>query len=161
MSVSGKTASSFESSLESSLASSSLRWNVQPSVTWAFKESEEDVSDKSPPVLHLRPKLPRLLSKAGVTCSSHKHLIRLTDSTDEAHCKKVEEQINYDHLQKLEGMFREADVDGGGGLDMDEFRIAMKKIMGNIPDEDIDVIFMKVDTNCDGSVDWVTLPVLL
>lgn len=31
----------------------------------------------------------------------------------------------------------------------------MKKIMGDISDEDVDVIFMKVDTNCDGSVDWV------
>lgn len=39
---------------------------------------------------------------------------------------------------------------------MDEFRKAMKKIMGNVSDEDINVIFMKVDTNCDGSVDWVT-----
>ena len=38
---------------------------------------------------------------------------------------------------------------------MEEFRKAMKKIMGNISDEDIDVIFMKVDINCDGAVDWV------
>ncbi|XP_015281661.1 PREDICTED: EF-hand calcium-binding domain-containing protein 8 [Gekko japonicus] len=87
-------------------------------------------------------------------CSSHKHLMKIADSSDQAHCKKVEDQINFDHLQKLEWMFREADVDGGGGLDIIEFRRAMKKIMGNISDEDIDVIFMKVDTNCDGSVDW-------
>uniref|UniRef100_A0A803THS0 WD repeat-containing protein on Y chromosome n=1 Tax=Anolis carolinensis TaxID=28377 RepID=A0A803THS0_ANOCA len=40
------------------------------------------------------------------------------------------------------------------GLDMEEFRKAMKKIMGDISDEDIDVIFMKVDINCDGAVDW-------
>ncbi|XP_041112477.1 WD repeat-containing protein on Y chromosome-like [Polyodon spathula] len=37
---------------------------------------------------------------------------------------------------------------------MEEFREAMKKIMGEVDDEDLDIIFMKVDTNCDGSVDW-------
>ncbi|XP_041701752.1 uncharacterized protein LOC121538065 isoform X3 [Coregonus clupeaformis] len=54
----------------------------------------------------------------------------------------VENQINEQHLRCIESMFREADTDGGGGLDMDQFR-------------DVDIIFMKVDTNCDGSVDWV------
>ncbi|XP_041701753.1 uncharacterized protein LOC121538065 isoform X4 [Coregonus clupeaformis] len=53
----------------------------------------------------------------------------------------VENQINEQHLRCIESMFREADTDGGGGLDMDQFR-------------DVDIIFMKVDTNCDGSVDW-------
>ncbi|XP_044311049.1 EF-hand calcium-binding domain-containing protein 8 [Varanus komodoensis] len=80
--------------------------------------------------------------------------MKMAEMCDEARAKQVEEQINYDHLQKLEHMFHEADIDGGGGLDMEEFRKAMKKIMGDISDEDIDVIFMKVDTNCDGSVDW-------
>ncbi|XP_053098931.1 EF-hand calcium-binding domain-containing protein 8 isoform X2 [Hemicordylus capensis] len=80
--------------------------------------------------------------------------MKMADSYDEARSKQVEDLINYDHLRKLEHMFREADIDGGGGLDMEEFRKAMKKIMGDISDEDVDVIFMKVDTNCDGSVDW-------
>ncbi|XP_069035623.1 cilia- and flagella-associated protein 337 isoform X2 [Lepisosteus oculatus] len=67
---------------------------------------------------------------------------------------RVEDQINNEHLQRIERMFREADTDGGGGLDMEEFRDAMKKIMGEVDDEDLDIIFMKVDTNCDGNVDW-------
>ncbi|MGH0143151.1 UNVERIFIED_CONTAM: hypothetical protein FKN15_034535 [Acipenser sinensis] len=68
--------------------------------------------------------------------------------------QRVEDQINDEHLHRIERMFREADVDGGRGLDMEEFREAMKKIMGEVDDEDLDIIFMKVDTNCDGSVDW-------
>nr|XP_056700915.1 EF-hand calcium-binding domain-containing protein 8 [Euleptes europaea] len=119
------------------------------------KESQEEIT--TTPLLHRRPKyhgLPRLLSKAGTICSSHKYLMKTTDSGDSAHRKQVEDQINYDHLQKLEWMFREADIDGGGGLDMEEFRKAMKKITSSLSDEDIDDIFMKVDTNCDGSVDW-------
>lgn len=43
------------------------------------------------------------------------------------------------------------------GLDIKEFRKAMKKIMDNITEEDIDIIFMKIDTDCDGSVGWVIL----
>ncbi|XP_036801709.1 WD repeat-containing protein on Y chromosome [Oncorhynchus mykiss] len=67
----------------------------------------------------------------------------------------VENQINEQHLRRIERMFREADTDGGGGLDMAQFRDAMKKIMGDVDDEDVDIIFMKVDTNCDGRMDWV------
>ncbi|KAG8131510.1 hypothetical protein E2320_009437, partial [Naja naja] len=79
--------------------------------------------------------------------------MKSADFYDEARCKQLEEQINYDHLQKLERTFREADVDGEG-LDMERFRKAIKKILGELSDEDVDVIFMKVDANCDGSVDW-------
>ncbi|XP_063064316.1 WD repeat-containing protein on Y chromosome-like isoform X2 [Engraulis encrasicolus] len=67
---------------------------------------------------------------------------------------RMEEQINDEHLRRIEAMFHEADTDGGGGLDMEEFRDAMKKIMGNVEEEDLDILFMKVDTNCDGTVDW-------
>ncbi|KAL7860119.1 hypothetical protein SRHO_G00152660 [Serrasalmus rhombeus] len=38
---------------------------------------------------------------------------------------------------------------------MEEFEEAMKKIMGDVEDEDLHVMFMKVDTNCDGTVDWI------
>uniref|UniRef100_A0ACB8F6N7 Uncharacterized protein n=1 Tax=Sphaerodactylus townsendi TaxID=933632 RepID=A0ACB8F6N7_9SAUR len=150
MSVSGKTVDSSGSSHETSGVSGSLTRSLHRSVS---RLGRGRCTRSCPALPHLapllaKPKLPRLLKKAGATRSSHRHLVKITESS-----KKIEEQMNYEHLQKLECMFREADVDGGGGLDMDEFREAMKK-MGNIPEEDIDVIFMKVDTNCDGSVDW-------
>ncbi|XP_066529067.1 WD repeat-containing protein on Y chromosome-like isoform X2 [Hoplias malabaricus] len=65
-----------------------------------------------------------------------------------------EDQFKEEHLRQIEAMFREADTDCGGSLDMDEFREAFKKIMVDVEDEDLDIIFMKVDTNCDGTVDW-------
>ena len=44
---------------------------------------------------------------------------------------------------------------GGGGLDIDEFCESMKKLMGNkVEESELEKIFMKVDTNCDGTVDW-------
>nr|XP_020663498.1 EF-hand calcium-binding domain-containing protein 8 [Pogona vitticeps] len=145
---------SLGSSLTSSRISTPRRLSIHPSVTWGGSDSEGELSGPHPPGIPPTPKFPGLLSKVGRLCSSHKQLMKIAESHDEARCKQVEDQINYDHLRKLERMFREADIDGGGGLDMEEFRKAMKKIMGNISDEDIDVIFMKVDINCDGAVDW-------
>lgn len=41
---------------------------------------------------------------------------------------------------------------------MDEFREAMKRSMGaEVDDKELEIIFMKVDTNCDGTVDWVSV----
>ena len=68
---------------------------------------------------------------------------------------RLEDQLTNDKLQELQGIFEEADEDGGGGLDMDEFRNAMRKAMGaHLTDKELDQLFMKVDTNCDGTVDW-------
>ena len=47
-------------------------------------------------------------------------------------------------VPKLLQVFAEADEDGGGGLDMEEFRQAMRQSMGkNVSDQDLDQIFMK------------------
>ena len=38
---------------------------------------------------------------------------------------------------------------------MDEFRHAMRQALGkHLSDHELDLLFMKVDTNCDGTVDW-------
>ena len=58
-------------------------------------------------------------------------------------------------LQRLKIIFEESDLDDEPGLDIDEFKGAMRKIMGeNVPEREIELIFMKVDANCDGNVDW-------
>lgn len=72
---------------------------------------------------------------------------------------RLEDQMNHEDLELLERIFEEADEDGGGGLGLDEFREALKRIIANkggiLPDEnELAIIFMKVDANCDGTVDW-------
>nr|XP_026696669.1 WD repeat-containing protein on Y chromosome isoform X2 [Ciona intestinalis] len=63
--------------------------------------------------------------------------------------------MNHHNLKELEEIFLEAAADCDAGLDMQQFRIAMKRTMGeHIDDNELDMIFMKVDTNCDGTVDW-------
>ena len=58
-------------------------------------------------------------------------------------------------LQRLKIIFEESDTDDEPGLDINEFKQAMKKIMGeDVTDREIELTFMKVDANCDGNVDW-------
>ncbi|KAG8011669.1 WD repeat-containing protein on Y chromosome [Nibea albiflora] len=57
------------------------------------------------------------------------------------------------NLRDTEKAFEEADIDGGGGLDIDEFRVAMTQILGDVNVEDLIALHMKIDTNCDGTVD--------
>uniref|UniRef100_A0A8C9XBC1 WD repeat-containing protein on Y chromosome n=1 Tax=Sander lucioperca TaxID=283035 RepID=A0A8C9XBC1_SANLU len=58
-----------------------------------------------------------------------------------------------ENLQEVVRLFREADVDGGGGLDIEEFSEAMKELFPTTDEEDLVALHMKIDTNGDGSVD--------
>ncbi|EDO38984.1 predicted protein [Nematostella vectensis] len=76
---------------------------------------------------------------------------------DKHHAIRLEDQMNNEHLEVLQRIFEEADEDGGGGLDYEEFRRAMIKTMSckEVPDDNqLAITFMKVDANCDGTVDW-------
>ncbi|XP_013411389.1 WD repeat-containing protein on Y chromosome [Lingula anatina] len=69
--------------------------------------------------------------------------------------EELEGQIAQENLMKLQRIFEEADEDGGGGLDIDEFRQALQQTTGaGLGDHELEIVFMKVDTNCDGTVDW-------
>ncbi|KAG9390326.1 EF-hand domain pair [Carpediemonas membranifera] len=52
-------------------------------------------------------------------------------------------------------MFDSADVDGGGDLDQQEFVEAFQSILGEgLSDKELTQLFMKIDANSDGNVDW-------
>ncbi|XP_073736655.1 EF-hand calcium-binding domain-containing protein 8 isoform X9 [Callorhinus ursinus] len=57
------------------------------------------------------------------------------------------------HMAKMEKMF-EDDTDSARALDMNAFIKAMKKILSNMSDEMLEALFLKVDTDCTGSVTW-------
>ncbi|XP_013962702.1 EF-hand calcium-binding domain-containing protein 8 isoform X9 [Canis lupus baileyi] len=57
------------------------------------------------------------------------------------------------HMVKMEKMF-EDDVDSTGALDMKTFIKAIKKILSNASDEMLEALFLKVDTDCNGSITW-------
>ncbi|XP_076314990.1 WD repeat-containing protein on Y chromosome-like [Tachypleus tridentatus] len=69
--------------------------------------------------------------------------------------EKLEDKLNFEHLKRLQRLFGEMDTDGSGALDIDEFKTAMAALLGgHIDEHELELIFMKIDTNCDGTIDW-------
>jgi len=67
----------------------------------------------------------------------------------------MEDRINLHQLMELKAAFDRADTDGGGSLDIDEFLVAFGEVLGkNLTHEQLTHLFMKIDANSDGSVDW-------
>ena len=63
--------------------------------------------------------------------------------------------MNLHQLVELRAAFEQADVDGGGSLDVEEFIEAFGSVLGrNMTREKLALLFMKIDANSDGSVDW-------
>jgi len=63
--------------------------------------------------------------------------------------------INARDLEKLKVLFDKNEKEGCDGLDLNEFINVISKVMGSDTDEKIFTqLFMKIDANSDGSVDW-------
>eukprot|EP00899_Mesostigma_viride_P013723 jgi/Mesvir1/22351/Mv03617-RA.1 len=65
----------------------------------------------------------------------------------------LENSINLDMLMQLRQAFKDADADGGGNLDMEEFVEAFRGVL-QLSREKLRQLFMKVDANSDGTIDW-------
>ena len=67
----------------------------------------------------------------------------------------MEDRINLHQLMELKAAFDRADTDSNYALDMDEFLQAFGTVLGkNLSHEQLTHLFMKIDANSDGSVDW-------
>lgn len=66
------------------------------------------------------------------------------------------ETINLEELERLKAAFDAADEDGSDGLEMDEFVKAFGAVLGEkrLTRLQLTHLFMKIDANSDGSVDW-------
>ncbi|KAM6163826.1 EF-hand calcium-binding domain-containing protein 8 [Rhynchocyon petersi] len=56
-------------------------------------------------------------------------------------------------LSEMEKIFKE-EVDVTGGLNVKSFIKAMKRVLSNVSDEVLAALFLKVDSDCSGSVTW-------
>ncbi|XP_035989573.1 WD repeat-containing protein on Y chromosome-like [Fundulus heteroclitus] len=65
----------------------------------------------------------------------------------------AEKTFTAEKIPAIVHLFKMADVDKSGGLDMDEFYGVMKEINPDILEEEACVLHMKIDTNCDRTVD--------
>lgn len=64
----------------------------------------------------------------------------------------LDEEALFSRLQKI---FDKKEEEEDSGLPLEEFRDAMRKTVGrNSTEDELELLFMKVDANCDGQVDW-------
>ncbi|XP_076818537.1 cilia- and flagella-associated protein 337-like isoform X2 [Clavelina lepadiformis] len=85
-----------------------------------------------------------------------KILTRLNTPASSMKKIKIEEKITLDQLHRIKSAFEEADTDGSGTLDIDEFKMVIKECLGirGKNEEQIVALFMKIDSSSDGEIDW-------
>ncbi|XP_015760745.1 PREDICTED: WD repeat-containing protein on Y chromosome-like [Acropora digitifera] len=69
---------------------------------------------------------------------------------------KLEDRITLDHLNKMRQAFEDADADGNGTLDLDEFKVVIKNLFHFKfkNDDQVIALFMKIDSSSDGEINW-------
>lgn len=69
---------------------------------------------------------------------------------------KLEDRITLDHLNKMRQAFEEADSDGNGTLDLEEFKDVITNLFHfQFKNEDqVTALFMKIDSSSDGEINW-------
>ncbi|XP_064389341.1 WD repeat-containing protein 64-like isoform X2 [Halichondria panicea] len=69
---------------------------------------------------------------------------------------RAEDRLYLQDLEKLRQKFEEADVNGDGTLDADQFLVVFDKLFGmeGKGEEEILRFFNKIDYNCDNYIDW-------
>ncbi|KAG2439805.1 hypothetical protein HYH02_010440 [Chlamydomonas schloesseri] len=73
---------------------------------------------------------------------------------------KMDEEVNVQQLKLLKRIFEEADEDGSGELDIEEFCDKLGPYLGDVVGyplksrEDVRQLFMKIDADAGGTVDW-------
>ncbi|XP_020618974.1 WD repeat-containing protein 49-like [Orbicella faveolata] len=69
---------------------------------------------------------------------------------------KLEDRITLDHLNKMRQAFEEADSDGNGTLDLEEFKDVITNLFHfKFKNEDqVTALFMKIDSSSDGEINW-------
>eukprot|EP00210_Caulerpa_lentillifera_P000727 g704.t1 len=78
-------------------------------------------------------------------------------STKRANRIALEENINAEVLSQMKSVFDQADTDGGGFLDIDEFIEAFLGVLSTKDGSDeiaLRKLFMRVDVNADNVLDW-------
>ncbi|WIA32779.1 hypothetical protein OEZ86_005963 [Tetradesmus obliquus] len=76
----------------------------------------------------------------------------------------LSDTVNLQVLRHLESVFRSADANGSGELDMEEFVAAFKGVISTpegSDDEALRKLFMRIDANCDATVGWDELSAYL
>ncbi|KAH6585718.1 hypothetical protein BASA50_001053 [Batrachochytrium salamandrivorans] len=68
----------------------------------------------------------------------------------------VQQQMNIHHFEKIMTLFHSHhNEDGSTGFNNDQFRVVFWEVLGkSLNEEQMEQLFMKIDSNSDGTVDW-------
>lgn len=67
----------------------------------------------------------------------------------------MSEKIDLTHIMSIKEAFDSADIDKEGSLSLEEFTLAFGKILGKgMTAKELEQLFMKIDADSGGSVDW-------
>ncbi|RKP20946.1 hypothetical protein ROZALSC1DRAFT_27617, partial [Rozella allomycis CSF55] len=67
----------------------------------------------------------------------------------------IQQAMNITHFEKLMNTFKKAEAEGESGFELDKFRRVFGEILsGNLNYEAMTMLFMKIDANSDGTIDW-------
>ncbi|XP_012908860.1 EF-hand calcium-binding domain-containing protein 8 [Mustela putorius furo] len=136
---------------------SQLRWKSKTNLPLSNKASKvtwEEPGSGSRPVssedLRENPESQKITIPGGF----HKNEELLSSPASSVTLSQHESQLFTPlHMAKVKKMF-EDDIASAGAMDMKAFVKAMKKILSNMSDEILEVLFLKVDTDCNGSITW-------
>ncbi|KAJ3045801.1 WD40 repeat domain 95, partial [Rhizophlyctis rosea] len=68
---------------------------------------------------------------------------------------RSEREMNLAHFRELLRVFQSAAVDKDGKMDVTQFKSVFSVVLGTgLTDEQMDVLFMKIDANTDDAIDW-------
>jgi hypothetical protein len=73
--------------------------------------------------------------------------------------RDIQQAMNIHHFEEIMKRFKSVESESGpagsGGFDAKQFSAVFRSILGNsLSDEQMQLLFMKIDANSDGTIDW-------
>jgi len=68
--------------------------------------------------------------------------------------RRAKQGLTEEQLQEIREVFEQFDSDGGGSIDVDELRMAMKSLGQNLTKAEAEALMLELDTGGDGSIEF-------
>ncbi|XP_032879328.1 uncharacterized protein LOC116974718 [Amblyraja radiata] len=92
----------------------------------------------------------------GQSVATNENIQRFGDTIKSLRKGKIEQHVSLTHLKSIQAAFEESRNNGRTPLDVEDFKMIMKKCMGYhaIHDDQIEELFRKIDYSADGQIEW-------
>lgn len=92
----------------------------------------------------------------GQSVATNENIQRFGDTIKSLRKGKIEQHVSLTHLKSIQAAFEESRHNGRTPLDVEDFKMIMKKCLGYhaIHDDQIEELFRKIDYSADGQIEW-------